>query len=359
MKTIFFYVLDLLSETLLTILKSLSHNWLVLAITIVTAVLMKTYVNSEKFGKLLLKKTKVSIFASVLIGALTPFCACGTTAVIIGMLTTTLPWGPIMAFLTSSPLMSPDGFVLMSGVVSLRFAIGLTIASLAIGIISGFITHIIENKTKFLENQTRYSEETSPSNACACSTLQTSKCSCECSCSTDSSDKLSSIGVIFKEHEERYCCGIENKFNFSDFSRKFKLYELGKEFVNLGLKQILLYFSIFVGVGFLINHFVPSSIISLLFGNNSFFSVPLASLIGLPLYITTESAAPIIQTLIASGSSEGAMMAFIITGSATSAWVIAGLSTFLKKRAIALYVLFVLLGGMLTGYIYDFCIMLF
>lgn len=359
MKTVFMYVLNLLSETILTVLNSLGHNWLVLAITIVTAVMMKTYVNNEKLGQMLLKKSKVSILASVLIGAFTPFCACGTSAVIIGMLTTTLPWGPIMAFLTSSPIMSPDGFILMSGVISLRFAIGLTAASLAIGLISGFLTHLIERKTNFLDNQTRYSEKNSSPIACSCAASQAPSCSCDCFCDTDLSDKQSSVKSIFHEHEERYCCGIEHEFSFSDFSRKFKLRELGKEFVNLGLKQILLYFSIFIGVGFLINHFVPESIISALFGNNSFFAVPLASIIGLPLYVTTESAAPIIQTMIASGSDEGAMMAFVITGSATSAWVIAGLSTFLKKRAIALYVSFVLLGGILSGYIYDLCLMIF
>jgi uncharacterized membrane protein YraQ (UPF0718 family) len=54
-----------------------------------------------------------------------------------------------------------------------------------------------------------------------------------------------------------------------------------------------------------------------------------------------------------SGASEGAMLAFIITGSATSAWVIAGLATFMKKRAVALYVGFVLVGGILSGYVLD------
>ena len=384
MNTVFLYVLNLLFETIMTVLTSLRHNWLVLAITILTAAAMKTYVNTDKLSKLLLKRSNVSIFASVLIGAFTPFCACGTTAVLIGMLTTTLPWGPIMAFLTSSPIMSPDGFILMAGVVNLRFAIGLTIASLAIGLLSGFATHVIERKTTFLNNQTRYSDKTPAAAACACScsaapspaaaagscsTSPASACACStplaqsnihpASCDTDYACRLGSIGVVFHEHEAMYCCGIENEFSFSDFLRKFKLRELGRELVNLGLKQILLYFSIFVAVGFLINHFVPASIVSGLFGNNSIFAVPLASVIGLPLYVTTESAAPIIQTMIASGSSEGAMMAFIITGSATSAWVIAGLSTFLKKRAIALYVAFILAGGILSGYIYNLCTMWF
>jgi uncharacterized membrane protein YraQ (UPF0718 family) len=47
------------------------------------------------------------------------------------------------------------------------------------------------------------------------------------------------------------------------------------------------------------------------------------------------------------------MLAFIISGSATSAWVIAGLTTFMKKRALGLYVAYILLGSMLAGYLYD------
>lgn len=103
----------------------------------------------------------------------------------------------------------------------------------------------------------------------------------------------------------------------------------------------------------LINYFIPSSIITVLFGENSLFAVPLASIIGLPLYITTESGTPIIQSMIESGASQGAMLAFMITGSATSAWVIAGLTSFLKKRAIALYVAYILIGGIVSGYVFD------
>jgi uncharacterized membrane protein YraQ (UPF0718 family) len=62
--------------------------------------------------------------------------------------------------------------------------------------------------------------------------------------------------------------------------------------------------------------------------------------------------------MLESGASEGTKLAFMITGSATSAWVIAGLATFMKKRAIILYVLFVLVGGVMSGYLFDFIDML-
>ena len=132
------FIGNLLVGLVTTVLNSLAHNWWVLALSILTAVALKTYVNTEKLSKFLTGKTRVSILLSVAVGAFTPFCACGTMAVIVGMLTTTLPWGPIMAFLTSSPLMSPDGFLMISGMIGLRFAVALTVASLVIGVASGF-----------------------------------------------------------------------------------------------------------------------------------------------------------------------------------------------------------------------------
>lgn len=370
MKSIIFSLWNLLVETIQAVLNSLAHNWLVLTLAVVTAVILKTYVNTERLNQALLKRKKVSIFVSVLFGAFTPFCACGTTAVIIGMLSTTLPWGPIMAFLTSSPLMSPDGFIMISGVIGLRFAIALTFASLVIGICSGFLTTIIDQKTSFLHNQTRYFENPQPASCSCSSTTQSIPCDCptseaSVSCDCPTSQAYTSCGCSTPKASISCACATNEDITqqnigagkrqnaLSGFISKYKLDKLTSEFINLGLRQILLYFCIFIAVGYLINHFVPTSIISVLFGKSSILAVPLASLIGLPLYITTESAVPIMQSMIQSGAGEGAMLAFIITGSATSAWVIAGLSTFLKKRAIILYVGYILAGGILSGYIYE------
>ena len=135
--------------------------------------------------------------------------------------------------------------------------------------------------------------------------------------------------------------------------RKIKLNELSKSFWEIGIKQILMYYSIFVGIGFLINKFVPSSIILTLFSPDNIFSVPLAAIVGLPIYVNGESAIPLINSLMAGGASGGAMLAFLITGPGTSAGVIAGISTILKKRTIMLYIMFILAGGILLGYLYD------
>lgn len=334
------FVKDLFFQTLGALGTSLQHNWKILLFAIVLAVILKTYVNSDKLSKFLFKRKKISILASVLFGAFTPLCACGTTAVIIGMLTTTLPWSPIMAFLTSSPLMSPDGFVLISGVIGLKFAIALTIASVIIGFSSGFITSIIEKKTDFFKNQSRFTGNEKIKE-------------CDCKEPFHAADCICNVSLVTPECA---CSQVAKKSEtlISKIVKKCKLKQFIHEFIQLGLKQILFFYSIFICIGYLINYFIPASIISVLFGANSFYAVPLASIIGLPLYITTDSGIPIIHSMIQSGASQGAMLAFMITGSATSAWVIAGLTSFMKKRAVALYVTFILVGGIVSGYLLDF-----
>jgi uncharacterized membrane protein YraQ (UPF0718 family) len=358
------FLTELLTKMVMEVIGSIIHNWLPLSLAILIAAIMRVYIDSEKLKKVLLGKPNVSMWASVALGAFTPLCACGTMSVVVGLLTTTLPWGPIMAFLTSSPLMSPEGFVMIAGLIGLNFAIGLTVASIIVGLGSGYITHLIEKNSDFLKDQTRFSND-SPPQTCGCGnadaapiTMQTPACGCsdpapapavQQSCC----DNLQTV-------TQQACCGnlqaaptknVGN--NVLGFMKKIKWRELVEVMVNVGLKQIVLFYSIFIAIGYLITYFVPNSWIIHLFGVKNITSVPLVALIGLPIYVTTESSIPLIKSLMGHGASGGSMLAFMITGQATSAWVIAGISTFMKKRVVSLYVLFILIGGIFCGYLYD------
>jgi uncharacterized membrane protein YraQ (UPF0718 family) len=374
MDEIITYISDLLGDAIGAALTSITHNWLALSLAILTAAAMTAFINVEKMKAALLRKPKVSILTSVLVGALTPLCACGTMAVVIGILTTALPWGPVMAFLTSSPLMSPDGFIMLAGVIGTKFAIALAAASIIVGLGSGFLTHLIE-KTGFLKNQTRFADA-SAAVSCGCGADPEPQQSC--GCGADPEPQIScGCGSEPKQHgrrnaelkpiepcgcgsaastEKEICC--TEAADCKQPQKESKIQAFVKALYNVGVKQILLYFCIFVAVGYLINAFVPTSLIMTLFSANSIFSVPLASLIGLPLYVSGEAAIPLIKALMNSGAGGGAMLAFMITGPGTSAWVIAGISVFMKKRAIGLYVSFILLGGIVLGYLYDFLIAL-
>jgi hypothetical protein len=122
---------------------------------------------------------------------------------------------------------------------------------------------------------------------------------------------------------------------------------------QISVIRILPIFTIFTAVGFLVNTIVPSSIFTSLLGSQSLIGVPLATLVGLPLYVSGESAVPLIRSLLEAGVSPGAMLAFMIAGPGTSAAAIAGIGAIMKKRAIALYISYILAAALLFGYGYD------
>lgn len=308
--------MELLYNTLLYVVQTLKHNALWLMLGIGTASVIRVYLDPEKLKHRLTKSSGASIPGSVAFGAFTPFCACGTMAVVVAMMTTVLPWGPIMAFLTSSPLMSPDFFILLSGVVSLRFAIALTVASIGIGLTAGIVTYYIEANTSWLTGQARFTQ-TEPTFVFAAATAGGG------------------------------CCTEKPNTD------PYKLKELFDTVVNVGLKKVLVYFSVFAAVAYWINQFVPTSLITSLFGSNNLFAVPIAALLGIPLYVSGSSSLPLINTLLAGGASGGVLLAFMITGPGTSLGAIAGIMTIMKKKAVGLYVLYIFIGAVTAGYLYN------
>lgn len=347
-------------DTLQAVVTSLAHNWLPLALAIVIAAVMKVHADPKRLERALARRKHAAILGGVAVGAFTPLCACGTMAVVLGMLTATVPWAPIMAFLTSSPLMSPDGFVLLTGLIGLEFAVAVALASIVIGIGSGYLTHLVETRTHWLRGQTRFDpREAAPkATACACAVPASAAMpAASCAC------------VAPETREEAPCCApselpspggaalVDATFAPAAVLRslvaRLRLPETVRALREVGARQILVSFMVFVAVGYLINRLVPVAYIGALFGSGHAYSVPFAALVGLPFYVTTESSVPIIQSLLQSGASKGAMLAFMITGPATSAWVVAGLGTFLRPRAIALYLGLILAGGILAGYSYG------
>lgn len=344
-------MLSLLKETLQYVVATLIHNAPVLAFGILVAAIIKVYVDPEKFRQALIKNAGASIPATVAFGAFTPFCACGTMAVIVSMLTTALPWGPIMAFLTSSPLMSPDEFILYSGIVSFKFAVVLTAASIVIGLGSGYMTHLIEKHTHFLDSQARFAE--GPVKSSCCGTSADTVSSCGCSEAAVASQSVSACGCSDTKAVETVCDCVSRQ----TFADRYRLKELWRVFLDVGVKQVLLYFSIFAAVGFMINKFVPASLIMKYMGSGNIFAVPLMALIGLPLYVNGSSSIPVVNALMAGGASSGALLAFMITGPGTSAGVLAGIATIMKIRAIALYAAYLIFFAIVLGYLYDFLLM--
>lgn len=367
-------VINFLSGVLVYLLQTLAANWFVLLFGIVVAVLISVYVDPEKARKLFLRRPRFLILGSVIFGAVTPFCACGTMAVVLSLVTSTIPWGAIMAFLVSSPLMSPDTFVLLSGFLGVKFAIALTLSSIVLGFGAGWLTQWIEKSTNYLDNQLRLNGQTvnkrkikkqwESAESYVRSYNQNANLSDLRVVAYSSNDGSNTICCTTTES----CCtehainDIEENVisgNYSKIIDRIKLKKFIRSFIELGVVKVFPLFVLFVVIAYVVKEFVPTAWIVNLFSGEHFYSVPLAALIGLPMYVSDATVVPLLQVLRDAGASDGAILAYMIAGPATSIGVIGGLSVIMKRRAIILYVAIILIGAILLGYGYDLLIVLF
>lgn len=337
-------MIDIVQKIVLAVLGYLRADWYILLIGILLAVIITVYVDTNRMRKFFERKAKISIPGAVAFGALTPLCACGTTAVMLSMFVSAMPWGTVMAFMISSPLTSPSEYMFETAFFGSRFATGLLIASILLGILAGIVAHLLEKGTTFFDNQFRLRK-------------QSTECACSCDCDRDATTVKKNMPLL-RNKKSLGAMSLEYKIQplkrKNDFIEKYKVKQFIKEFYNTGIKKILLYFIIFIAVGRIVEMIIPKEWIIGLFSGSKFYSIPLAATIGLPLYLTDSSAIPLLKSFINSGAGEGAVLAFLIAGKATGVPVIAGLSTIFKKRAMMFYLAFIYFGAILSGYLYQF-----
>lgn len=322
-------LIEIIKGIVLAEIAYLKADWWVLLFGIGTAVLIKVYLGTDKLRGWIEDNERLSILGSIGFGAFTPLCACGTMAVILSMFASYMPWGPIMALLVSSPLTSPSQFFFQSRFLGINLAIGILISSLILGIGAGTLANILHRNTSFFKEQYRIPGQNNSPN------------------DQDDFDKDNCCSLT---RETISCCNEKIK---ASWHQRWKIKEVVKEFYELGIKKVLLYFMLFIAIGQIVEMVVPTELILSLFSGDKIYSIPLAAIVGLPLYISGASALPLLNSILNLGAGEGVVLAFLIAGQGTGVAVITGMSTIIKKRALLFYIIFILLGAILSGYIYQ------
>jgi uncharacterized protein len=127
------------------------------------------------------------------------------------------------------------------------------------------------------------------------------------------------------------------------------------EVVNVS-KRLLPLFIGFTFIGYFINGLIPAAWITSLFGAGHAYGVPLAATLGLPFYINTEASLPLVRAMLDSGMSQGAALAFLITGAGTSIGALGGALTIARWRVIAIVIGTLWVGSILLGLGFDLLI---
>jgi len=318
-------IASLLQYTLGKVVETFSHNWFLLLISIVTSVALKLYIDQDAISRFLRRNTKNSVLMSTGVAVATPFCSCGTTAVILGMMASTIPWAPIVAFLVASPLTSPQELFYSAGLFGWDFAIAFFVASILLGLAGGAIASFAEARG-WLANQARMAP---PPQAPSLS-----------------------LGIM----------GGPAPLELPVIARPI---EVVKPSVTIAMfmqemwttsKRLLPLFLGFTFFGYLLNGLIPAAWITSLFGTGHAYGIPLAATLGLPFYINTEASLPLVRAMLDSGMSQGAALAFLITGAGTSLGAIGGALTIARWRIIAIVIGTLWIDSILIGFAYNFLI---
>jgi len=85
------FVTNLIITAVEQVLLSFQHNWPYLLVSVVIATLLKLYVNTEQVAAFLSRNQGKGVVAATVAAVATPLCSCGTTAVVLGMMASTMP----------------------------------------------------------------------------------------------------------------------------------------------------------------------------------------------------------------------------------------------------------------------------
>ncbi len=106
---------QLILRTINQVLLTFSHNWPFLVVSVLIAVALKLYINPPRVSAFLMRYKRAGVVSATVAAVATPLCSCGTTAIILGMMASMMPWAPIVAFMVSSPLTSPEELIYSAG----------------------------------------------------------------------------------------------------------------------------------------------------------------------------------------------------------------------------------------------------
>ncbi|HEU5110265.1 MAG TPA: permease [Micromonosporaceae bacterium] len=340
MNTVVATVTEVLGRVLLDVWTTLTHVWPFLLLSIVAAAALSTYVGTERLAAALRRRTAVAVFGAVALAALTPFCSCGTTAVVLGALASRVPWAPLVAFMVSSPLTSPEEYALSIGLFGRGFATTFFFAAIVLGLLAGAATALIE-RTGWLAGQARMRAEP-PDAPCSGHDERSTAVACQTSPTHPAPVAYgAATATLTRVTLARAPAPLRARWKLDAFARD----------LVVTARRLALYFLGFATVGYLLIETVPTAWLTDYLGGGSVWATPLAALLGIPVYLNTEGSMPLVAALMNGGMGSGPALAFLLTGSGTSIGAITGMLLIARSRVVALVVGLLFAGAVVLGWL--------
>ena len=135
--------------------------------------------------------------------------------------------------------------------------------------------------------------------------------------------------------------------------------DFAKEQVLETIRKVAPYIFVGVGVGALIHNFIPESFVQSILGGDKWYSVPLATLVGVPMYADIFGTIPVAESLFAKGAGLGTILSFMMGVTALSLPSMIMLRKAVKPKLLATFFAIVTVGIILIGYFFNATAFLF
>jgi len=319
------------------------------AVSFIIGLLMEYLPPSRVRDFLSNKFTWVQYFLGAGLGALTPFCSCSTVPITAGLLKGGVPFGPTMAFLFSSPVLNPIIIALLLSLLGIKVTVFYVVFTfIGCMVMAALLSKLrMESQIKPLLNIEASCCAASPDSHNG----SKSKPAAAACCSSDSAQPLTLITLPTVEASS--CCSVNlEPIAVSHVSFKQKLKNASIAAVET-FKGVFWYLLLGAAIGAFIYGFFPQDIVVKLAGPGNPWSIPIAALIGVPMYIRAETIIPIAAALVGKGMGLGTVLALIIGGAGASIPELIILGSMFKRKLIIAFALNVLVIAVLAGYLVD------
>ncbi len=283
---------------------SIKVTLLLLVIVFVVGV-VRTFITAGRIKKLIGKKKEgVGNVLAALLGIPTPFCSCSAVPLFIGFIESGIPLGITFSFLIASPLINEVAATMLFAMFGWEIAALYIVSGLIVAIVGGIVIGRLG-----LEKEVE--------------------------------------SFVYKMHAKKK---REQKMTWSE--------RIGfgfEESKRITLK-VLPYLLVGIAIGGIIHGYAPSDLLVQIAGPNNPFAVPIAVLIGVPLYSNAAGMVPIVGVLIDKGLPIGTALAFMMAVIGLSLPEMIILRKVLKPKLLAIFALILFLSFTLTGIIFNLII---
>ncbi|MCU8031634.1 permease [Shewanella sp. SM73] len=245
-------------------------------------------------------------------GAVTPFCSCSSIPVFLGFTSAGIPVGITMAFLITSPLINEVAVLLLVSLLGWQFTVIYVLVGMLVGMLAGAFLDTIRAE-RWLQSFAAKALEQGQAQA-----------------SHDNSESMTSTSMTLTERHE-----FAKGETLEIFGRVWKWVIIG------------------VGLGAALHGFVPDGWIEAHLGDGQWWSVPVAVLIGIPLYSNATGVIPIMESLITNGLPVGTTLAFCMSTVAASFPEFILLKQVMQWRLLAIVFAILLISFTLIGWIFN------